>query len=152
MEKRKLIGKKRKAWTLRKSSPSNSHPDLNQKWIIKKFSITVAASSKRKASSEIRGLTMNDTAAATTITSSNNRRGSVDGVITRCGLCSLLASLLRRAMCVGSRRGSGESYYQELADTAVSLKIIINYSWFFFINFFFGNNPLHIILFPLFFN
>lgn len=80
---------------------------------------TVAASSKRKASSEIRGLTMNDTA-ATSITT-NNRRGSVDGVITRCGLCSLLSSLLRRAMCVGSRRGSGESYYQELAETAVSL-------------------------------
>lgn len=80
---------------------------------------TVAASSKRKASSEIRGLTMNDTAATSTTT--NNRRGSVDGVITRCGLCSLLSSLLRRAMCVGSRRGSGESYYQELAETAVSL-------------------------------
>lgn len=78
---------------------------------------TVAASSKRKASSEIRGLTMNDTAATSTTT---NRRGSVDGVITRCGLCSLLSSLLRRAMCVGSRRGSGESYYQELAETAVS--------------------------------
>lgn len=51
----------------------------------------------------------------------NNRRGSVDGVIQRCGLCSLLSSLLRRAMCVGSRRGSGESYYQELAETSVSL-------------------------------
>ncbi|CRL03158.1 CLUMA_CG016577, isoform A [Clunio marinus] len=47
----------------------------------------------------------------------NNRRGSVEGVVQRCGLCSLLTSLLRRAMCVGSRRGSGESYYQELADT-----------------------------------
>uniref|UniRef100_U5ERI9 Phosphodiesterase n=1 Tax=Corethrella appendiculata TaxID=1370023 RepID=U5ERI9_9DIPT len=35
----------------------------------------------------------------------------------RCGLCSILSSLLRRAMCVGSRRGSGESYYQELAET-----------------------------------
>ena len=56
---------------------------------------------------------MNDTA-------TTNRRGSVDGVITRCGLCSLLSSLLRRAMCVGSRRGSGESYYQELAETTVS--------------------------------
>lgn len=50
----------------------------------------------------------------------NNRRGSVDGVIQRCGLCSLLSSMLRRAMCVGSRRGSGESYYQELAETSVS--------------------------------
>lgn len=62
---------------------------------------------------------MNDTAATSTTT--NNRRGSVDGVITRCGLCSLLSSLLRRAMCVGSRRGSGESYYQELAETVVSV-------------------------------
>lgn len=53
---------------------------------------------------------------------SGNRRGSVEGVIQRCGLCSLISSLLRRAMCVGSRRGSGESYYQELANTAVSLK------------------------------
>lgn len=52
----------------------------------------------------------------------SNRRGSVDGVIQRCGLCSLLSSLLRRAMCVGSRRGSGDSYYQELAETAVSLQ------------------------------
>lgn len=52
--------------------------------------------------------------------SNNNRRGSVDGVIQRCGLCSIFSSLLRRAMCVGSRRGSGDSYYQELANTAVS--------------------------------
>jgi hypothetical protein len=88
---------------------------------------TVAASSKRKASSEIRGLTMNDTAATSTTT--NNRRGSVDGVITRCGLCSLLSSLLRRAMCVGSRRGSGESYYQELAETAVSLNTFDSFSY-----------------------
>lgn len=47
---------------------------------------------------------------------SSNRR---DGIFQRCGLCSLLSNLLRRAMCVGSRRGSGESYYQELAETAV---------------------------------
>lgn len=77
--------------------------------------VRVASSSKKKAPLELKGLAiMNDTA-------TNNRRGSVDGVITRCGLCSLLSSLLRRAMCVGSRRGSGESYYQELAETAVSL-------------------------------
>ncbi|XP_031617734.1 uncharacterized protein LOC116337375 isoform X1 [Contarinia nasturtii] len=39
----------------------------------------------------------------------------------RCGLCSMFSRLVRRAMCVGSsRRGSGESYYQELADTTVS--------------------------------
>lgn len=42
------------------------------------------------------------------------------GVMQRCGLCSLLSRLLRRAMCVGSRRGSGESYYQELDTTNVS--------------------------------
>lgn len=78
--------------------------------------VTVAASSKRKVSSERGHLTMNENA------TTNNRRGSVDGVIQRCGLCSLLSSLLRRAMCVGSRRGSGESYYQELAETSVSFK------------------------------
>ena len=61
----------------------------------------------------------------TDISSITNRRGSVDGVMQRCGLCSLLSSLLRRAMCVGSRRGSGESYYQELAETAVSFPINI---------------------------
>uniref|UniRef100_A0AAG5DD10 Phosphodiesterase n=1 Tax=Anopheles atroparvus TaxID=41427 RepID=A0AAG5DD10_ANOAO len=38
----------------------------------------------------------------------------------RCGLCSIISSLLRRAMCVGSRRGSGESYYQELAETNIA--------------------------------
>jgi hypothetical protein len=71
--------------------------------------VTVAASSKGKASR--RGdLTMNENA-------TSNRR---DGVFQRCGLCSLLSSLLRRAMCVGSRRGSGDSYYQELAETVVS--------------------------------
>ncbi|XP_022832813.1 cAMP-specific 3',5'-cyclic phosphodiesterase 4B-like isoform X2 [Spodoptera litura] len=34
----------------------------------------------------------------------------------RCGFCSVLSGLLRRAMCVGSRRGSSESYYRELGD------------------------------------
>ncbi|XP_049884844.1 uncharacterized protein LOC126379898 isoform X2 [Pectinophora gossypiella] len=34
----------------------------------------------------------------------------------QCGFCSLLSQLLRRAMCVGSRRGSSESYYRELGD------------------------------------
>lgn len=79
------------------------------------YLVTVAASEK-KISTERGHLTMNDT-------SNNNRRGSVEGVIQRCGLCSMLSSLLRRAMCVGSRRGSGESYYQELADTAVSSRL-----------------------------
>ena len=86
--------------------------------IISPSLVKVAASDK-KISSERGHLTMNDTS---NLTSNNNRRGSVDGVIQRCGLCSMLSSLLRRAMCVGSRRGSGESYYQELADTAVSLR------------------------------
>lgn len=32
-----------------------------------------------------------------------------------CGLCAVVAGLFRRAMCIaGSRRGSGESCYQEL--------------------------------------
>lgn len=52
---------------------------------------------------------------------SSSQRGSVDGAMQKCGLCSLLSRLLRRAMCVGSRRGSGESYYQELAETNVSI-------------------------------
>lgn len=60
----------------------------------------------------------------------NNRRGSVDGVIQRCGLCSLLSSLLRRAMCVGSRRGSGESYYQELAEASVRKNLLFNFVFF----------------------
>lgn len=58
-------------------------------------------------------LTMNENAAT------EIRRGSVEGVLQRCGICSLLSSLLRRAMCVGSRRGSGESYYQELPEAIV---------------------------------
>lgn len=51
--------------------------------------------------------------------------GSTDqqGLMQRCGLCSLLSRLLRRAMCVGSRRGSGESYYQELDTTNVSKRV-----------------------------
>ncbi|XP_059059811.1 dual specificity calcium/calmodulin-dependent 3',5'-cyclic nucleotide phosphodiesterase 1C-like [Achroia grisella] len=34
----------------------------------------------------------------------------------KCGFCSVLSGLLRRAMCVSSRRGSSESYYRELGD------------------------------------
>ncbi|XP_043510361.1 uncharacterized protein LOC122528853 isoform X3 [Frieseomelitta varia] len=35
----------------------------------------------------------------------------------QCGLCAVVAGLFRRAMCIaGSRRGSGESCYQELTD------------------------------------
>lgn len=41
-------------------------------------------------------------------------RGSATGM--QCGLCAVVAGLFRRAMCIaGSRRGSGESCYQELA-------------------------------------
>ncbi|XP_078049153.1 uncharacterized protein LOC144476297 isoform X2 [Augochlora pura] len=37
----------------------------------------------------------------------------------QCGLCAVVAGLFRRAMCIaGSRRGSGESCYQELPATA----------------------------------
>lgn len=50
----------------------------------------------------------------------SSRQETVDSSMQRCGLCSMLSRLVRRAMCVGSRRGSGESYYQELADTTVS--------------------------------
>lgn len=40
-------------------------------------------------------------------------RGSATSM--QCGLCSVVAGLFRRAMCIaGSRRGSGESCYQEL--------------------------------------
>ncbi|XP_069365003.1 uncharacterized protein [Maniola hyperantus] len=34
----------------------------------------------------------------------------------KCGLCSMLSGLMRRAMCISSRRGSSESYYRELGD------------------------------------
>ncbi|XP_053595822.1 uncharacterized protein LOC103575125 isoform X2 [Microplitis demolitor] len=41
-------------------------------------------------------------------------RGSATSL--QCGLCAVLTSLFRRAMCIaGSRRGSGESCYQELS-------------------------------------
>jgi hypothetical protein len=62
------------------------------------------------------------TVATTDTATITSRQGSVDGTMQKCGLCSLLSNLLRRAMCVGSRRGSGESYYQELAETNVSFK------------------------------
>lgn len=43
---------------------------------------------------------------------------AMNGTETRhCGLCSLLGDVFRRLMCIGgSRRGSGESCYQELPD------------------------------------
>lgn len=44
-------------------------------------------------------------------------RGSATGM--QCGLCAVVAGLFRRAMCIaGSRRGSGESCYQELTTEA----------------------------------
>lgn len=72
-------------------------------------------------------------AVTTTTTTKNNNnsqnhstRSSVDHrAMQRCGLCSILSNLLRRAMCIGSRRGSGESYYQELAETNVSTVLLI---------------------------
>uniref|UniRef100_A0A182Y104 Uncharacterized protein n=1 Tax=Anopheles stephensi TaxID=30069 RepID=A0A182Y104_ANOST len=67
------------------------------------------------ATSSSGGATVDPSSAS--LQSSSSRQGSVDGVMQRCGLCSIISSLLRRAMCVGSRRGSGESYYQELAET-----------------------------------
>lgn len=72
------------------------------------------------------------TSTTTTSTKNNNNsqnhssRSSVDHrAMQRCGLCSILSNLLRRAMCIGSRRGSGESYYQELAETNVSNSLSI---------------------------
>lgn len=39
----------------------------------------------------------------------------------QCGICSVLSNVFRRFMCIGgSRRGSWESYYQELDDENVS--------------------------------
>ena len=39
----------------------------------------------------------------------------------QCGICSVLSDVFRRIMCIGgSRRGSGDSYYQELDDEDVS--------------------------------
>ncbi|KAG7313398.1 hypothetical protein JYU34_000517 [Plutella xylostella] len=34
----------------------------------------------------------------------------------QCGFCSMLSGLVSRAMCVGSRRGSSDSYYRELGE------------------------------------
>lgn len=79
----------------------------------------MAGSKGLRGTSEGHLTTTTDTATTTV----NSRSGSVDGVMQRCGLCSLISSLLRRAMCIGSRRGSGESYYQELAETTVSKTI-----------------------------
>lgn len=76
----------------------------------------------------------------------NSRQGSVDGAMQKCGLCSLLSRLLRRAMCVGSRRGSGESYYQELAETNVSGYILENVFSFFLLLYFHERGNFHIDL------
>lgn len=74
-----------------------------------------------------RGAPLKTSTSTTTTTKNNNNsqnhscRSSVDHrEMQRCGLCSIFSNLLRRAMCIGSRRGSGESYYQELAETNVS--------------------------------
>lgn len=49
----------------------------------------------------------------TTNGGSLSSRGSATGM--QCGLCAVVAGLFRRAMCIaGSRRGSGESCYQEI--------------------------------------
>ncbi|KAL1402301.1 hypothetical protein pipiens_006155, partial [Culex pipiens pipiens] len=78
----------------------------------------VASSKGSRVGASSEGRLATGTTSETGATSlSNSRQGSVDGLMQRCGLCSIISSLLRRAMCVGSRRGSGESYYQELAET-----------------------------------
>uniref|UniRef100_A0A182MUX6 Uncharacterized protein n=1 Tax=Anopheles culicifacies TaxID=139723 RepID=A0A182MUX6_9DIPT len=76
---------------------------------------TATTNTTTVATSSSGGATVDPSSAS--LQSSSSRQGSVDGVMQRCGLCSIISSLLRRAMCVGSRRGSGESYYQELAET-----------------------------------
>lgn len=44
----------------------------------------------------------------------------------QCGICSVLSDVFRRIMCIGgSRRGSGDSYYQELDDEDVSNRRLI---------------------------
>uniref|UniRef100_A0A182QPS4 Uncharacterized protein n=1 Tax=Anopheles farauti TaxID=69004 RepID=A0A182QPS4_9DIPT len=85
---------------------------------------TTTSTTAAAATDSAGGATAVDPSSAS-LQSSSSRQGSVDGVMQRCGLCSIISSLLRRAMCVGSRRGSGESYYQELAETNVT-NIIIN--------------------------
>lgn len=90
---------------------------LDKIWYLK--NVTVAAS-KRAGEGAKRG---HLSAPPSTISS---RQNSVDRNMQRCGLCQMFSRLVRRAMCVGSsRRGSGESYYQELADTTVSIFIIL---------------------------
>lgn len=111
---------------------------LQPGWANEKAFKVAASKRSRGASSEGRlntaTTTTTDTGTGTSLT--NSRQGSVDGVMQRCGLCSIISSLLRRAMCVGSRRGSGESYYQELAETNVSTTIylskLFNYCYIFY--------------------
>jgi len=44
----------------------------------------------------------------------------------QCGICSVLSDVFRRIMCIGgSRRGSGDSYYQELDAEDVSNSCLI---------------------------
>lgn len=54
------------------------------------------------------------TTTTTTNGGSLSSRGGATGM--QCGLCAVVAGLFRRAMCIaGSRRGSGESCYQEIS-------------------------------------
>ncbi|KAG8336734.1 cAMP-specific 3',5'-cyclic phosphodiesterase 7B [Homalodisca vitripennis] len=47
------------------------------------------------------------------------------GMQQQCGLCTALADLFRRIMCIGgSRRGSGDSYYHELDEEELMSKWI----------------------------
>lgn len=89
---------------------------------IRNFKNVTVAASKRAEGAKRGHL---NSAPSSTISS---QQGSIDGnSMQRCGLCSMFSRFVRRAMCVGSRRGSGESYYQELADTTVSISSIDSY-------------------------
>lgn len=75
------------------------------------------ASQSREGSSRgtrTRRRTTTTTTTATNGGSSLSSRGGATGM--QCGLCAVVAGLFRRAMCIaGSRRGSGESCYQEIS-------------------------------------
>lgn len=114
----------RKNWNEKRKKQTQNRDDHTRKTESFKFvhqveeetnkKFTVAAS--KRAEGAKRGHLNSALSSANT-----SRQGSIDGGnMQRCGLCTLFSRLLRRAMCVGSRRGSGESYYQELADTTVS--------------------------------
>lgn len=124
ISRRKPTKKKTVSRTNHKHSNKRNSVTTNQKHNHFNFVHQVEAESSKKftvaASKRAEGAKRGHQNSA--LSSANtSRQGSIDGGnMQRCGLCTLFSRLVRRAMCVGSRRGSGESYYQELADTTVS--------------------------------